>query len=145
MANRSRAASSSSSSRRGGSSSASTSRRSKLYERYNVNIKESDEEAAAHNNNNNHRRRDIREIPIDEQTNIELIKTLFQNTSKSNLLLGLLVTLVLVSAIISRVVGEGESNDDNNSSSTIMNSKLPNYNKNNYMAADSHARSNPYL
>ena len=118
----------------------SSSRRSKLYERYNVNIKQQEIDDDEQRRLQQHQRQD--NLPIEERSNIELIKIIIlQNIPKSHLTKA---TILLGVAVIISYIILPTNNDANINSATTGNVRSINYNKNNYMAVDSHERNNPF-
>ena len=134
-----------------------SSTRSKLYERYNVELPttSSSKKAAGSNkkwrgwlNYNNNKEDEARrqQLPIEEWTNVEMIKYILKNASFRSKLIAILVIMILSSIIISTIFYP--KNASNNSTDLVKNNSGPVMTKYGLrpdkMSADSHARSNPF-
>mmetsp|Transcript_27226 Transcript_27226/g.56732 ORF Transcript_27226/g.56732 Transcript_27226/m.56732 type:complete len:243 (-) Transcript_27226:375-1103(-) len=142
----------------GPSLSSSSSRgvsRSKLYERYDVNIKTpssrdsrsitsrcSDTIRRWSGDNDNDYREARQQLPIEEWTNVEMIRFLYQNSSVKSKLMTLLGIAILSSAIVSSIRNY-DANNNSVTEQTITKSKLGERNGI-FMDPDSHKRSNPF-
>lgn len=142
----------------GPSSSSSSSRgvsRSKLYERYDVNIKTSSSRDSKSitsrcsdtirrwsGNNDKDYREARQQLPIEEWTNVEMIRFLYQNSSVKSKLMTLLGIAILSSTIVSSIRNY-DANKNSVTKETITKNKLPERNGI-YMDPDSHKRSNPF-
>lgn len=138
-----------------------SSTRSKLYERYNVELPPPSSSSKANSNSNkfigwlksytsNNKEDEARrqQLPIEEWTNVEMFKYILKNASFKSKLISILVILILSSIIISSILYPKNANKDSddlgirkkNSGGVMTKYGLRPDN----MPVDSHERSNPF-
>ena len=137
-----------------------SSTRSKLYERYNVELPPSSSSKAnsssnkfigwlkSYTSNNKEEEARRQQLPIEEWTNVEMFKYILKNASFKSKLIAILVILILSSIIISSILypkNANKNSDDlgirkKNSGGVMTKYGL----RPAMMSADSHERSNPF-
>lgn len=123
--------------------------RSKLYERYDVNVNNKTKAVSSRsrwfdNKDDSDVEMETRQdLPIEEWSNIEMIKFIYQSASYKTKLLTLLAIVILSSVIISTLRDYGNSNY-NNSLTSKETIKTIQGERPSYMDPDSHKRNNPF-
>jgi hypothetical protein len=135
-----------------------SSTRSKLYERYNVELPPSSSSKATSSSNkfigwlksytsNKEEEARRQQLPIEEWTNVEMFKYILKNASFKSKLIAILVILILSSIIISSILYPKNANKDSDFGIRKKNSGgvMTKYGlRPDNMPADSHERSNPF-
>jgi len=135
-----------------------SSTRSKLYERYNVELPPSSSSKATSSSNkfigwlksytsNKEEEARRQQLPIEEWTNVEMFKYILKNASFKSKLIAILVILILSSIIISSILYPKNANKDSDLGIRKKNSGgvMTKYGlRPDNMPADSHERSNPF-
>jgi hypothetical protein len=110
-----------------------SSTRSKLYERYNVELPPSSSSKANSSNNkligwlksytsNKEEEARRQQLPIEEWTNVEMFKYILKNASFKSKLIAILVILILSSIIISSILYPKNANKDSDLGIRMKNS-----------------------
>ena len=135
-----------------------SSTRSKLYERYNVELPPSSSSKATSSSNkfigwlksytsNKEEEARRQQLPIEEWTNVEMFKYILKNASFKSKLIAILVILILSSIIISSILYPKSADKDSDLGMRNKNSGgvMTKYGlRPDNMPADSHERSNPF-
>ena len=137
-----------------------SSTRSKLYERYNVELPPPSSSSKANSNSNkfigwlksykSNKEEEARrqQLPIEEWTNVEMFKYILKNASFKSKLIAILVILILSSIIISSILYPKNANKDSDDlgiRKKNIGGVMTKYGlRPDNMPADSHERSNPF-